>query len=156
VTWHALLAPLPEGVRPRRRPVTTTADLDPAAAAAVAGWSSLVLDLTAGAAGLRVVQVLLDAEGRPLSASDHVLFRSGSRDDSGRPWMRQENIGGRFEADGTFRGTCWQVEGPEPQGDEPPRWNAVPRPPTAQEVAGLGALVAEVRRRDAAGPDASA
>jgi hypothetical protein len=133
--------------------VATTADLDPAAAAAVAGWSSLVLDLS-GADGVRVVQVLLDADGRPLSASDHVLFRSAARDDSGRPWMRQENIGGRFEADGTFRGTCWQIEGPEPSDDEPPRWSAVPRPPTAAEVAGLTALVAEVRRRDAAGPAA--
>jgi hypothetical protein len=130
--------------------VATTANLEPSAAAAIAGWSSLVLDLTAGAEGLRVVQVLLDGEGRPLSASDHVLFRSASRDDTGRPWMRQENIGGRFESDGSFRGTCWQVEGPEPADDEPPRWSAVPRSPTAEEIAGLAALVQEMRRRDAA------
>ena len=149
MTWHALLAALPDGVRPRRRPVATTASLDPSAAAAIAGWSSLVLDLTAGAQGLRVVQVLLDADGRALSASDHVLFRSGARDGSGRPWMRQENIGGRFETDGSFRGTCWQVEGPEPAEDEPPQWTPVPRPPTADEIAGLVALVDEMRRRDA-------
>jgi len=147
VTWHALLAPLPPGARPRRRAVATTADLDPAAAAAIAGWSSLVLDLTAGADGLRVVQVLLDADGRPLSASDHVLFRSASRDESGRPWIRQENIGGRYEADGSFRGTCWRTEGPEPGEDEPPRWNAIPRSPTAEEITGLAALVHEMRRR---------
>lgn len=155
MTWHALLAPLPDGARPRRRPVATTADLQPSAAAAVAGWSSLVLDLTAGADGLRVVQVLLDADGRPLSASDHVLFRSASRDATGRPWLRQENIGGRFEADGSFRGTCWQMEGPEPADDEPPQWSAVPRPPTASEVAGLTALVGEMRRRDAGAPEAA-
>jgi hypothetical protein len=148
VTWHALLAPLPDGVRPRRRPVATTASLDPSAAAAIAGWSSLVLDLTAGAEGLRVVQVLLDADRRPLSASDHVLFRTAGRDDTGRPWMRQENIGGRFETDGSFRGTCWQVEGPEPSDDEAPRWTPVPRAPTAEEIAGLAALVDEMRRRD--------
>jgi hypothetical protein len=129
--------------------VAAAAGLEPAAAAAIAGWTSLVLDLTAGADGLRVVHVLLDAEGRPLSASDHVLFRSASRDGTGRPWMRQENIGGRFESDGSFRGTCWQVEGPEPEDDEPPQWSAVPRPPTTEEIAGLTALVAEVRRRDA-------
>jgi len=147
VTWHGLLAPLPAGARPRRRPVATTADLDPAAAAVIAGWSSLVLDLSAGAEGLRVVQVLLDAEGRPLSASDHVLFRSAGRDESGRPWIRQENIGGRYEADGSFRGTCWRTEGPEPVDDEPPRWNASPRAPTPAEVAGLSDLVREMRRR---------
>jgi hypothetical protein len=153
VTWHALLAPLPPGARPRRRPVATTADLDPSAAAAVAGWSSLVLDLSAGAGGLRVVQVLLDAEGRPLSASDHVLFRSAGGEESGRPWIRQENIGGRYETDGTFRGTCWLTEGPEPADDEPPRWNARPRPPTAEEITGLAALVGEMRRRGDADPE---
>ena len=147
MTWHALLAPLPEDARPRRRPVATMANLEPSAAAAVAGWCSLVLDLTAGADGLRVVQVLLDAGGRPLSASDHVLFRSVSRDDTGRPWIRQENIGGRYETDGSFRGTCWRTEGPEPAADEPPRWSAIPRSPTAEEIAGLGALVGEMRRR---------
>jgi hypothetical protein len=144
--WHALLAPLPGNVRARRRPVAAATGLDLAAAAAIAGWSSLVLDLSA-AGGLRVVQVLLDGDGRPLSASDHVLFRSAGRDGSDRPWIRQENIGGRFEADGDFRGTYWQVEGPEPEGDEPPRWTPVPRTPTPEEVAGMIALVEEVRRR---------
>ena len=146
VDWHALLAPLPGNVRARRRPVAAATGLDSAAAAAIAGWSSLVLDLST-AGGLRVVQVLLDAGGRLLSASDHVLFRSAARDGSGRPWIRQENIGGRFETDGAFSGTYWQVEGPEPADDEPPRWTPVPRAPTREEVAGLVALVEEVRRR---------
>jgi hypothetical protein len=149
VGWHALLAPLPGDVQARRRPVAPATGLDPAAAAAIAGWSSLVLDLSA-ADGLRVVQVLLDAQGRPLSASDHVMFRSPGRDGSERPWVRQESIGGRFEGDGTFRGTWWQVEGPEPEDDQPPRWTPVPRAPTSEEVAGLVALVEEVRRRGAA------
>jgi hypothetical protein len=109
-----------------------------------------VLDLSA-TDGLRVIQVLLDTEGRPLSASDHVMFRSPGRDGSERPWVRQESIGGRFEGDGTFRGTYWQVEGPEPGDDQLPRWTPVPRPPTSEEVAGLVALVEEVRRRGAAG-----
>ena len=77
----------------------------------------------------------------------NVLFRSAGRDGSGRLWIRQENIGGRFETDGAFRGTYWQVEGPEPANDEPPRWTPVPRAPTREEVAGLVALVEEVRRR---------
>ena len=73
--------------------------------------------------------------------------RSAGRDGSGRLWIRQENIGGRFETDGAFHGTYWQVEGPEPANDEPPRWTPVPRAPTREEVAGLVALVEEVRRR---------
>jgi hypothetical protein len=150
VTWHSLLAPLPDGPRPERRPVATAAGLEPAAAAAVAGWSSLVLDLPAGDEGLRVVQVLLDANDRPLSASDHVLFRSAPRDGSGRAWIQQENIGGRYEADGSFRGTCWRTEGPEPVDAELSRWSAVPRPPTAEEIARLATLVSEMRRRGAA------
>jgi hypothetical protein len=128
--------------------VAAAATLEPAAAEAVAGWSSLVLDLTAGMKGLRVVHVLVDAEGRPLSASDHVLFRSAGRDGGDRPWIRQENIGGRFERDGSFRGTCWLTEGPEPADDEPPQWTAVPRAPTVEEIAGLRALVDDVCRRD--------
>jgi hypothetical protein len=148
--WHALLAPLPRDARARRRAVAPATGLDPAAAAAIAGWSSLVLDLSA-TDGLRVIQVLLDTEGRPLSASDHVMFRSPGRDGSERPWVLQESIGGRFEGDGTFRGTYWQVEGPEPGDDQLPRWTPVPRPPTSEEVAGLVALVEEVRRRGAAG-----
>ena len=149
VGWHALLAPLPAEAQARRRSVAPAAGLDPGAAAAIAGWSSLVLDLSADG-GLRVVQVLVDGQGRPLSASDHVMFRSPGRDGSERPWVRQESIGGRFEVDGSFRGTYWQVEGPEPKDDEPPRWRPVPRPPTSDEVAGLVALVEEVRRRGVA------
>ena len=144
--WHALLAPLPVQARARRRPVAPATGLEPAAAAAIAGWSSLVLDLSA-ADGLRVIQVLIDGEGKPLSASDHVMFRSPAREGSARPWVRQESIGGRFEGDGEFRGTYWQVEGPEPEDDQPPRWTPIPRAPTKEEVAGLVALVQEVCRR---------
>lgn len=113
--------------------------------AAVAGWESLVLELSAGAAGLRVLQVLLDAEGRLLSASDHVMFRS---EGEGQPvQIRQESIGGRFEPDGDFRGTFWLISGPEPVDDEEPRWEMSPREPTEGEVEALRQLVAEMVRR---------
>ena len=115
--------------------------------APIADWSTLILELSAGPAGLRVVQVLLDGAGRPLSASDHVLFVSTPADPGDRPWMRQENIGGRFELDGSFRGTCWRVEGPEPEDDEPPQWAATPRPPDEPEIAALRRLVAELLAR---------
>jgi hypothetical protein len=115
--------------------------------AAIAGWKSLVLELSAGVAGTRIVQVLLDAEGRLLSGSDHVLFRF---EVEGRPvQIRQESVGGRFESDGSFRGTFWLVTGPEPIDDEEPRWELSPRQPTTGEVQALRQVVAEVMRRRA-------
>lgn len=145
--WHALLGPIPAHARPRLSPVATPELLASGQAAPVADWSSLILELSTAAGELRIVQVLLDGEGRALSASDHVLFRSPPADPGGRPWMRQDNIGGRFEADGSFRGTCWRVEGPEPEDDEPPRWSATSRPPEEAEIAALRKLVAQLMAR---------
>ena len=69
--------------------------------------------------GLRHVLVVLDATGQPISASDHVLYWSKvSRIDQNADTVLgsalhaefcQESIGGRFESDGTFRGTRWQT-----------------------------------------------
>jgi len=101
-----------------------------------------VLELSAGSAGLRILLVLLDADGRLLSASDHVLFRSEAE---GRPvQIRQESIGGRFESNGDFRGTFWLVTGPEPAAEEEPQWEMSPREPTTDEVEALRKLVAEI------------
>jgi hypothetical protein len=117
------------------------------AASAIAGWWNLSLELSAGAPGLRILQVLLDAEGRPLAGSDHVLFLRPSAAEGGRAWMIQENIGGRFEPDGSFQGTCWRVEGPDATDEDPPPWAAAPRPPTAGEAVALRALLDELVRR---------
>jgi len=149
--WHALLAPLPQSVVPRVSPLVPSEPAPSASPSAIAGWESLVLELSAEAAGVRIVQVLLDADGRLLSASDHVLFRFPPtiHDPVGGPavLMRQESIGGRFEVNGDFRGTCWLVTGPEPLEEEAPQWEMTPREPTPEEVAALRTLVAEVMRR---------
>jgi hypothetical protein len=109
----------------------------------------VILDLSTGDGGGRVVTVLLDASGRLLSASDHVHFREAGA--AGAPVrVRQESIGGRFEADGTFRGTCWLLTGPEPPDDEPPQWEMTPRPPRPDEVERLRGLTAELLRRPSA------
>lgn len=142
--WHVLLGPLPAGATPCASAVASSAQHAAPDVAAVAGWESLVLELSAGSAGLRIVQVLLDAEGRPLSASDHVLFRSEPAGQSGTVQTRQESVGGRFESDGEFRGTFWLITGPEPVDDEEPRWEMSPRKPTKDEVEALRQLVAEV------------
>jgi hypothetical protein len=142
-SWHALLGPLPAGAAPRASPVGSPPIHGTPDGAAVAGWETLVIELSAGSAGLRVLLVLRDAEGRLLSASDHVLFRS-----EGQPvQIRQESIGGRFESDGDFRGTFWLITGPEPVDDEEPRWELSPREPTKGEVEALKELVAEIVRR---------
>jgi len=87
--WHALLGPLPAGSAPRLSPVGPPALHGTPEGAVVAGWETLVLELSAGSAGLRVLQVLRDAEGRLLSASDHVLFRSEAESALALPGRRR-------------------------------------------------------------------
>lgn len=138
--WHVLLGPLPPDAVPRRQPVGAPEIPATGGDAAIAGWEQLVLDLSAGAAGLRVIHVLVDGDGRLLSASDMVLYRSADAE------IRQESVGGRFEADGSFRGARWLTVGPEPEGDAPAAWTSTPSDPTAADVTALGALVAEMLR----------
>ncbi|HUR95672.1 MAG TPA: hypothetical protein VMY76_13900 [Gemmatimonadales bacterium] len=108
----------------------------------------MTLHLSAGIAGLRILTVTIGQTGRPLSASDHVYFRLAVSDEPGAPAMiRQESIGGRLEADGSFRGTCWLVTGPEPTSDEEPQWSMEPRPPSTDETEKLKALVGDLMRR---------
>ena len=78
---------------------------------------------------------------RPISASDMVFYRTGPAE------IRQESVGGRFEADGSFRGTRWLTAGPEPADDEPPDWESTPSEPSAADIAALRALVDEMLRR---------
>jgi hypothetical protein len=105
----------------------------------------VLLELNAVPRGGRYLLVTMDESGRPISASDHVLFRAPS--DGGAWEVRQESIGGRLELDGTFRGTHWLVTGPEPLDDEEPSWDMRPRPPEDAEIAALKGLVAELLTR---------
>jgi len=145
-SWQALLAPLPPDALPRRVPVASAALLAAGSADAIADWENLLVELSAGPVGLRIVLVVIDGEARLLAASDHVLIRFPGREPV---QVRHESIGGRFEEDGTFKGTCWLIEGPEPVEDEEPAWTMSPRPPTATETDLLRALAAEVLRRGA-------
>lgn len=148
--WHALLAPLPADAVPRRTPVGSPEILATPHGAAIAGWEQLTVELSAGRAGLRVVLVGLDAGSRPISASDAVLYRIESpktRAPAEPARMRQDSIGGRIEPDGTFRGTCWRTEGPEPADGEEPQWELKRSEPSASQISALMALVAEMVRR---------
>ena len=141
-SWHRLLAPIPAGAVPERKPVAPPEVLALPHGGAVAGWENVTLMLTDTAAGLRHLLVVLDQTGRPISAADHVFYRAVSAE--GPVQIRQESIGGRLEPDGRFLGTYWLVTGPEPADDEPPQWEMTPRAPTESEAAALKALVAEL------------
>lgn len=144
--WHALLAPLPDGATVRRKPVGSAEILATPEGAAIAGWEQLTIELSAGASGLRHVLVVLDAAGQPISASDAVLYR---REFPGRSEVeiRQESVGGRLETDGTFRGTRWSTVGVETPSADEPQLDSVPSTPSADDVAALQRLVADVLRR---------
>ena len=151
--WHALLAPLPPEAIPRWQPVAPPDILATPEGAAIAGWEQLTVELSAGAAGLRVAMVVLDATGQPISASDTVLYRSEVPEDRGasdpRPVVEsyQESVGGRLETDGTFRGTRWRTVAVEIMDGEEPQLESTPSEPSMADVAGLKALVAELLRR---------
>lgn len=154
-SWHLLLAPLPADATPSRQPVGSPEILARPEGAAIAGWEQLTIDLSAGVAGLRNVLVVLDASGQLVSANDSVLYRIEIAENSTGPnatplsEYHQESIGGRFEADGGFRGTRWISVTVELAEEEEPQISSTPSEPSAADVASLRALVAEVIRRGA-------
>jgi hypothetical protein len=155
--WHALLAPLPDDAHVRRQPVGSPEVLATPEGAAIAGWEQLTVELSAGIAGLRHVLVVLDATGQPISASDHVLYwsevsktdKNADTSSGSAPHAEfyQESIGGRFETDGTFRGTRWQTVGEDNGDGSEPKMDSTPSDPSDEDIAGIKALVAEIIKR---------
>lgn len=151
--WHTLLGPLPVDAVPHRKAVASPEILATPSGAAIAGWEQLTVELSAGEAGLRVILVVLDASGQPISASDTVLYRveapkAGMTVEPESPArICQDSIGGHIEPDGTFRGTCWRTEAPESAGEEKPTWESKRSEPTASRTSTLLDLVAVVVRR---------
>jgi hypothetical protein len=124
---------------------------DSPATAAVAGWEQLVVYISAGPAGSRTILVVLDAGGTLVSAGDAVLYRSGLNEPAPPPegapaLIRQENVGGRFEPDGSFHGTRWRSVAID-RGEDELEWESTPSPPTEEEIARLRLLAAEILRR---------
>jgi hypothetical protein len=153
MTWHALLGPLPPGATPTRQPLAPPDILATPEGASIAGWTQLVLHLSAGCDGLRTVLVVIDEKQLPISASDGVVYRregdaDGASGGPGRVHFRHETIGGRFEPDGRFRGRHWMSESTQTRdGVDETAAPPTGRDPTADEVHALKALVAEVMRR---------
>jgi len=142
--WHALLAPLPADAVVKRRPVAPPEITSKPEGAAIAGWEQLTVELSAAGRGMRHLLVVLDAQGTPISANDMVMY---SAELGGNHVFFQENVGGRLEADSTFRGTRWRTLGVEGPKDGEARLEASPSQPTAAESAALKTLVAEILKR---------
>ncbi len=146
--WHSLFAPLPADAIPRRQPVAPPETLAKPEGAAIAGWEQLTLELSAGYDGLRMLLVVLDGDGQPISASDLVLYRSETTQGSDTLiTYRQESLGGRLEADGSFRGTRWHTLTVESADGREIQKELTPSEPAAADVSALKALVADMLRR---------
>jgi hypothetical protein len=149
--WLSLLAPLPQSVKPVRKPVASAAQIETGTAGPIAGWENVTVYLSEPDFGLRHVHVTLDATGKLLAAGDHVMFvRETSPDGVDATLSDHESIGGRFEDDGSFRGTCWKTRlRSKPDGDEGETVFADHSPPTAEQIAALKLIVEDVLRRSA-------
>ena len=148
--WHALFAPLPPDAVPVREPIVPPEILATPDGAALAGQEKVVLHLSAGCAGLRMVLVTQDADGRLLSASDHVVHRRELSDGEaarGAVEYRHEQVGGSFAPDGTFRGTRWSTVSTESAEGETLEMESTPSAPSDADEASLRALAGEVVRR---------
>jgi hypothetical protein len=127
----------------RVRPVLSAELAGKPQSAAIAGWESVTVELSAGTAGARHVMVTLDADRVPIAASDWVLYSSGEP----RQYVH-ENVGGRIEPDGMFRGTRWRTVMVEvPDSDEPQPRETVRSDPSPEDVQGLMRVVRELLRR---------
>lgn len=142
--WHALLAPLPADAIVKRRPVLPPEIAAKPESAAIAGWEQLTVELADERRGMRHLLVVLDAQGRAISASDMVMYRAEL---GGEVVFFQETVGGRLEEDGSFRGTRWRTLGLDSPRDEEAKLEASPSPPTDAEAQALRALVAEIVKR---------
>jgi hypothetical protein len=147
--WLALLAPLPDDAVVDRRPVASPDLVASGQADAIAGWESLTVHLSDAALGLRHVLLTLDATGTLISGGDGVmLHRQEQRGADLWHIYHHENIGGRFEPDGSFHGTRWRTRTEQLGDDEAgASSSSVPGVPSAAEVDRLRALAAWVIAR---------
>jgi hypothetical protein len=149
--WLSLLVPLPPDAKPQRKPVASAEQLAQGTAGPIAGWQSITVYLSEPAYGLRHVQITLDERGQLLTGGDHVMFvRETTPDGMQATLTDHESVGGRFEPDGSFRGTYWKttLESPADGSDDASTTrSAEHRPPSEDEVAALRRIIADVLNR---------
>lgn len=148
--WLALFAPLPDDAVVERKPVASPELAASGKADAIEGWESITAYLS-DPAGVRHVLITVDGNGTLLAGNDMVMFQR--EEQRGRDLVTiydHENVGGRFEGDGSFRGTRW-ITHTEQIGDDDENAQAtsLPSPPSEQDVASLRAIIDAVIRRAA-------
>ena len=132
-----------------RKPVASPELIASGKADAIAGWESITANLF-DEHGIRHVLITLDGTGTVISGGDGVMFRREERRGD-ETWQiyDHENVGGRFEADGSFRGTRWHthVEQIGDDDDSNAAHHATNSSPSAEDIDRLRALVAWVMDR---------
>jgi hypothetical protein len=150
-SWLSLLAPLPASARAERKPVASAEQLAAGTAGPIAGWQRVTVYLSQPEHGLRHLQVTLDDNGAVLSGGDHVMYVLETAPDTDEAVLTEHHsLGGRFERDGSFRGTCSKstlVSTPGGEEGESTVRSAENRPPTGPEIAALRRLVEDVLSR---------
>jgi len=150
--WLALLSPIPADAKPGRKPVASAEQIEKGTAGPIAGWQSISVHLSEPEYGLRHVLITLDENGQLLSGGDHVMFvrETAPHDDSIATLTDHESVGGRFESDGSFRGTHWKTtleSKPSGDDDESTTRSAENRAPSEEEIAALRRIIADVLSR---------
>jgi len=115
----------------------------------IAGWQSVTVHLSEPAYGLRHVLITLDENGDLLAGGDHVMFvRDTTPDGLEATLTDHESIGGRFEKDGSFRGTHWKTTLVSSADDEESTTrSAEHRPPTGPEISALRRIIDDLLKR---------
>lgn len=141
--WLSLLSPLPADARVERKPVAPPEMIANGTAGPIAGWVSVSVHLSEPEFGLRHILITLDEAGALLSGGDHVMFvRETTPDGLEATLTEHHSLGGRFETDGSFRGTHWiSVLETSPGADEGVTRSAEHRPPTDDEIAALRRII---------------
>jgi hypothetical protein len=150
--WLALLSPIPADAKPGRKPVASAEQIGKGTAGPIAGWQSITVYLSEPEHGLRHLLITLDENGQLLSGGDHVMFvrETAPHDDSIATVTDHESVGGRFETDGSFRGTYWKTtleSSPDGDDESSVTRSAEKRAPTDDEITALRRIIADVLSR---------
>ena len=146
--WLELLSPLPGDAKPEKKPVASAQQIEQGTAGPIAGWHNIMVNLSDPGVGLRHIQITLDAAGTLLAGGDHVMFVRETRPSGEVILTDHESIGGRFEEDGSFRGTCWKNRlRVRPDSDESEPVSSESSAPTEDQIAALRQLIANVLGR---------
>ena len=149
-SWLSLLSTLPDNAVVEKKPVASADQLANDSAGPIAGWQSVTVNLSEPPCGLRHVLITLDEHGDLLAGSDHVMFvRDTTPDGLESTTTDHESIGGRFERDGSFRGTHWKTTSRKQhrRQESSITRSAEQRPPTGVEIAALRRIIDDVLKR---------